>query len=55
MTPMEDVLLAALKGLLEVSEVMTCGKNFTTDEMVRYKRSVEWVKRINTLAENGTN
>ena len=55
MTPMKDDLLAALEGLLEVSEVMTCGKNFTTDEMVRYKRSVEWIERIITLAENGTN
>ena len=55
MTLLEDDLLAALKELLETSETMTCGKNFTADEMVRYKRSVEWAKRVITLAENGTN
>ena len=52
MTLMEDDLLAALKELLEASEVMTSGKSFTTEEMVRYKQSVEWAKRVISLAEN---
>lgn len=54
MTMIEDDLLAALKELLETSESMTSGKNFTADEMVRYKQSVEWAKRVIKLAGNGT-
>ncbi len=52
MTPMEDDLLATLKELLESSEIMTRGAKFSADEMVRYKRSVEWANRVITLAES---
>jgi hypothetical protein len=55
MTLLEEDLLTVLKELLETSEVMTSGTNFTAEEMVRYKQSVEWAKRIITLAEKGTN
>lgn len=51
MTLMDDDLLAALKELLEASEIMTSGAKFSAEEMVRYKRSVEWANRVITLAE----
>ena len=54
MTLLEDDLLAALKELLEVSEVMTNGENQTSDDMIRYSRAVEWANRVITLAESET-
>ena len=54
MTLLEEDLLSVLKDLLEASEIMTSGTNITADEMVRYKRSIEWANRIIALAENGT-
>jgi roadblock/LC7 domain-containing protein len=55
MTLLEEDLLASLKELLQASEVMSSGKNFPEDEMVRYKRAVEWATRVITLAESETN
>jgi len=55
MTLLEDDLLAALKELLEVSEVMTNGENHTSDDMIRYSRAVEWANRVITLAESENN
>jgi hypothetical protein len=54
MTLLEEDLLSVLKDLLEASEIMTSGTNISADEMVRYKRSIEWANRIIALAENGT-
>lgn len=52
MTLLEDDLLAALKELLEASEAMTNGTQFTADAMIRYRHAVEWSKRVIELAEN---
>ena len=55
MTLLEDDLLAALRELLEASEVMTSCTKFTADELIRYSRAFEWAKRVITFAESGTN
>lgn len=52
MTLLENDLLAALKELLETSESMTCGRNFTAEEMIRHSRATEWAKRVISLAES---
>jgi hypothetical protein len=52
MTMLEDDLLAALRELLETSEIMTCGVKFSAEEMIRYRQSVEWAKRVIELAES---
>jgi hypothetical protein len=41
MTFLEEDLLTVLKELLESSEIMTNGTNFNSDEIVRYKQSVD--------------
>lgn len=55
MTLLENDLLAAIKELLESSQSMTGGSNFTADDMVRYQQAVAWAKRVIISAENGTN
>lgn len=48
----EDDLLSALKELLEASLAMTSGKLPSAQELERYHRSIEWSKRVITLAES---
>lgn len=54
MTLLESDLLAAVKELLESSQAMTDGGNFTADDVVRYQQAVIWAKRVILSAENGT-
>jgi hypothetical protein len=43
---------AAIKELLDTSEIMTSGEHFTAENMERFNRSKVWAKRVITLAEN---
>ncbi|MSN27368.1 MAG: hypothetical protein GJV46_16070 [Geobacter sp.] len=52
MTLLEEDLLASLKELLETSEVMNSGRNFSADELIRFQRAIEWAKRVIELAES---
>jgi len=52
MTLLEEDLLASLKELLETSEVMNSGRSFSTDELIRFQRAIEWAKRVIELAES---
>ena len=54
MTLMESDLLAALKELLETSEMMTSRRTFTAEEMGRYKRFAEWANRVIARTEGKT-
>jgi hypothetical protein len=53
MTQLEDDLLTVLKEILDASQVMTAGNRFSADDMMRYKRAVEWSKRVIDRAEFG--
>lgn len=52
MTLLEEDLFSALRELLEISEIMTSGQQFSADDMERFHRSKAWAKRVITLAEN---
>ncbi len=51
MTLLEEDLLAALKELLDTSEIMTSGSHFSAEEMERFQRSKAWARRVISLAE----
>lgn len=51
MTLLEEDLLAALKELLETSDVMTSGSHFSAEDMERFQRSKAWARRVISLAE----
>jgi len=52
MTLIEDDLLSALRELKEVSLAMASGKLTSADDIERYRRAIEWSKRVITLAES---
>jgi hypothetical protein len=45
MTLLESGLLAAIKALLELSQVITGGNSLTTDDIVHYQNTVDWAMR----------
>ena len=52
MTPLEEELLAALRELLELSEIMTSGRHFSADDLDRFFRSKARAKRVIVRTEN---
>jgi hypothetical protein len=50
-TMMEDDLLTVLKELQEASLAMTSGQLPSADDMQRYQQTIEWSKRVISLAE----
>jgi len=53
MTMTEGDLLAALKELLETSQLITSGENPSAEALERHQKAIEWSKRVIARVEHG--